>query len=224
MIAMDELEARLGEVLDEKSLLKHPFYRAWTAGTLPKERLREYARQYFHFEAAFPRFLSALHSRVDDGVVRQLLLENLWDEEHGERNHRALWLEFAEALGVPKGEVEASTPNAETAALVAHFDRACREAAPAEALATLFAYEGQVPAVAWQKIDGLRKFYAMKPAEFEFFTVHLTADVAHSGAELACIGRLGGEPGAVAAAASAACDRLLAFLDGCYEDLEGGDG
>lgn len=218
------LEARLTEVLEEKSLLKHPFYRAWTQGTLEKERLQEYARQYFHFEAAFPRFLSALHSRVEDAGVRQLILENLWDEEYGARNHRALWLEFAEALGVPRSEVEASEPNAETRALVAHFDTACRTAAPGEALATLYAYEGQVPAVARQKIAGLQAFYGLTPDQFEFFTVHETADVAHSGAELAAVAALAADAGTVAAAASAACDRLLSFLDGCYGNLECADG
>ena len=91
------LEARLAEVLEEKSLLKHPFYRAWTQGTLPAERLQEYARQYFHFEAAFPRFLSALHSRVEDPGVRQLILENLWDEEYGERNPFPFFCDLGDA-------------------------------------------------------------------------------------------------------------------------------
>lgn len=218
------LENRLAGVLEEKSLLKHPFYRAWTQGTLPKEHLREYARQYFHFEAAFPRFLSALHSRVEDAGVRQLILANLWDEEYGARNHRALWLEFAEALGVPRAEVEASVPNEETAALVAHFNTMCREGAPGDALATLYAYEGQVPAVARQKIAGLQAFYGLKPEAFEFFTVHETADMAHSGAELAAIGALSANGDTAVAAASAAADRLLSFLDGCYGDLECADG
>ena len=27
------------------------------------------------------------------------MLENLWDEEHGEANHAELWLRFAEGIG-----------------------------------------------------------------------------------------------------------------------------
>jgi pyrroloquinoline-quinone synthase len=212
-------ERRLLEVLAAKSLLQHPFYRAWTAGTLEVERLQEYARQYFHFEAAFPRFLSAIHARTEPAGVRQMLLENLWDEEYGPRNHRALWLEFAEAVGVPAAEVEASTPNEETTALVEHFSRVCREAPVAEALATLYAYEGQVPQVAWQKITGLRDNYGLKPAQFEFFSVHLVADVAHADTEMKAIAETigaGSSEESVVAAAGAACDRLLSFLDGCY--------
>ena len=108
------LETRIRKVLEEKSLLEHPFYKAWTEGTLEMERLREYARQYYHFELAFPRYLSAIHTRTASAHVRQLLLDNLWDEEHGERNHPVLWLEFAKALGVPAEEVVNSTPNRET--------------------------------------------------------------------------------------------------------------
>ena len=79
----------LDAIVAERSLLKHPFYQAWTAGTLPIENLRDYAKQYFHFEAALPTFLSAIHTRMEPGASRQSVLENLWDEEHGAENHLA---------------------------------------------------------------------------------------------------------------------------------------
>lgn len=214
------LEQLLLQVLDEKSLLKHPFYVEWTRGTLPLARLQEYARQYFHFESAFPRFLSAIHARTESPAVRQHLLDNLWDEEHGDRNHVALWLEFAAALGLDAEDVRSSTPTAETTALVEHFHEASRDAPLGEALATLYAYEGQVPRVAWEKMRGLTEHYAMQPSQFEFFSVHLVADVAHSGSELAAIGEAaGGQHAGVIRATERACDRLLAFLDGCYQPV-----
>ena len=43
-------------------LLCHPYYKAWTAGELTREDLREYAGDYYHHVAAFPAYLSALHS------------------------------------------------------------------------------------------------------------------------------------------------------------------
>ncbi len=213
---MPSLESRINAVLDTRSLLKHPFYQEWTAGTLAIGQLREYARQYYHFEAAFPRFLSAIHARTESPRIRQLLLENLWDEEHGERNHPALWLEFAAALGLSAKEVMTSRPNPETAALIAHFDDASKHAPLAEALATLFAYEGQVPGIAWQKIKGLSDHYSFKPHQFEFFSVHLVTDVAHAGAEMESINASCEAADAVVAATNAACDRLHAFLDGCH--------
>ncbi len=210
------LESRMREAIGERSLLQHPFYQAWSAGTLEVERLQDYARQYYHFERAFPRFLSAIHARTESPAIRQLLLNNLWDEEHGERNHPALWLEFAAALGVSGEEVEESTPHPETTALIEHYAHVAREAPVAEALATLFAYESQVPAIAWEKIKGLTEHYDLLPDQFEFFSVHLVSDVAHSGAELSAIEELCEDRDAVVAAAERASERLLGFLDGCY--------
>jgi pyrroloquinoline-quinone synthase len=213
---MADLERRIARVLEEKSLLRHPFYRAWSEGTLPAGRLREYARQYYHFEAAFPRFLSAVHARTASPSVRQLLLNNLWDEESGSRNHVALWLEFAAALGLSAKDVVASKPNAETAALIDHFAGVCANRPIGEGLASLYAYEGQVPTIAWEKIKGLREHYGMAPGQFEFFSVHLVSDVSHAGAEMEAIRECCEDEDAVVAAADAAADRLLAFLDGCY--------
>ncbi|MGD9933249.1 MAG: CADD family putative folate metabolism protein [Dehalococcoidia bacterium] len=215
-----QLERALLEVLDRKSLLKHPFYVEWTKGTLPLDRLQEYARQYFHFESAFPRFLSAIHARAESPAVRRHLLENLWDEEHGDRNHVALWLEFAASIGVVPEDVRSSAPGEQTVALVEHFRDVCANAPLGEALATLFAYEGQVPRVAWEKMRGLTEHYGLQPSQFEFFSVHLVSDVSHAGAEMAAIAETAGNDfGAVAAAAEQACDRLLAFLDGCYQPV-----
>jgi pyrroloquinoline-quinone synthase len=215
-MSTNTLEARIQAVLEAKSLLKHPFYTEWTKGTLPIERLREYARQYYHFEAAFPRFLSAIHARTESAEIRQLLLDNLWDEEHGDRNHPALWLEFAAALGVKGEEVKSAILRPETAALIAHFSAASEKAPLAEALATLFAYEGQVPKVAWQKIKGLSDHYGFTPDQFEFFSVHLVSDVAHAGAEMRAIQTSTCDDDGVIAAVEVSCDRLLSFLDGCY--------
>ena len=210
------LETRMREAIAERSLLQHPFYQAWSAGTLEVERLQDYARQYYHFERAFPRFLSAIHARTESPAIRQLLLENLWDEEHGERNHPALWLEFADALGVSRDEVEGAEPHPETTALIQHFAEVAEQAPVAEALATLFAYESQVPAIAWEKIKGLTEHYDLLPNQFEFFSVHLVSDVAHSGAELAAIEELCEDRDAVVTATEQASERLLGFLDGCY--------
>ena len=110
--------ARVEAMIEERHLLRHPFYAKWVAGTLPVPALQEYARQYFAFESSFPRFLSALHARSDRPEVRATILENLWDEEHGEANHRELWLRFAEGIGVSREEVSSAALTPGTARLV----------------------------------------------------------------------------------------------------------
>jgi pyrroloquinoline-quinone synthase len=184
---MDVLE-HIDAAIARRHLLTHPFYVKWVEGTLPSECLQEYARQYHAFESEFPTFLSALHSRTGDRAARQSLLENLWDEEHGEANHRELWLRFAAAIGVSRDDVESATPNAATRGLLDTYRRASREAPVAAGVAAVYAYEAQVPAVAQAKIDGLRAHYGIGGGTaLSFFEVHSALDVEHSAAERAIV-------------------------------------
>ena len=53
----------------------------------------------------------------------------------------------------------------------------------AEAVAALYAYEGQVPEIASTKIDGLKKFYGIdQPEALAYFTIHEEADKEHRAA------------------------------------------
>jgi pyrroloquinoline-quinone synthase len=217
---MTQFSETLDEIIEDRSLLKHPFYQAWNAGTLPLDSLREYAKQYFHFEAAFPTFLSAIHARMEPGEARKAVLDNLWDEEHGDQNHLALWLQFCESLGVDEAEVRASEPNTETRELVEGFRAACTEGTVAEGLATLYAYESQAPRVAETKIHGLRSFYGFEDAKgYEFFSVHQDVDVYHSQAERDVVTAAATTAEArdgLEDATRVAADRLWRFLDGAY--------
>src|SRR5918994_3353330 len=114
---------RIDALIAERHLLTHPFYTKWREGTLSREALQEYARQYYAFESSFPRFLSALHSRSERANVRQALLENLWDEEHGTANHAELWLRFGEGIGVGREDVRAARWNHASSALVETYRR-----------------------------------------------------------------------------------------------------
>ena len=95
---MNQHLSSIDQQVAAKHLLTHPFYLAWTRGELTKEALRDYAQQYYHHVAAFPTYLSAVHSRCDDQPTRRKILPNLIDEEAGEPNHPELWLRFAESL------------------------------------------------------------------------------------------------------------------------------
>jgi pyrroloquinoline-quinone synthase len=191
----------LDSLNEEMSLLKHPFYQEWTAGTLSSERLRNYAVQYYRHVAAFPRFLSALHSRCENLETRQVLLENLIDEERGSDNHPELWLRFAEAVGLARKEVLAAKLLPATNALIETFVHLSRDLPLQAGLAALYVYESQVAEVANAKIDGLKRFYGITGEDgVKFFTVHRAADVYHSRAVADLIERHRG---------SAADDRLM---------------
>jgi len=182
-----EVVATLDSMIAERSLLKHPFYQAWSAGTLSIERLRNYAVEYYPHVAAFPRYLSAIHSRCADIATRQALLENLIEEERGAENHPELWLRFAEAIGVARERVVDSTASASSAGLVEEFMLLAESGHVASGLAALYAYESQIPPVATAKIDGLKRFYGVTDERgLSFFAVHQKADVWHArtGADL----------------------------------------
>lgn len=166
--------------LAPKHLLKHPFYQEWTCGHLSIDSLQTYARQYFHQVKEFPRYVSATHSNCADIKSRQVLLENLIDEERGENNHPELWLRFAEGIGETRENVLNQELFPETKALIDTFMRLSRSSYE-EGLGALFAYEYQIPEVAASKIEGLKKFYNVSDERtLSFFTVHLQADVWHA--------------------------------------------
>src|SRR5205823_4040424 len=118
MVATRDIVDELRGLIEERSLLKHPFYRAWQAGELTLEHLRGYAGQYYAHVLAFPQYVSGAHAICPDQGERQELLENLIEEERGEENHPELWLRFAEGVGMSREDVEHAEPLPETQRLV----------------------------------------------------------------------------------------------------------
>lgn len=208
-------------LLEEKSLLKHPFYLAWSAGTLTREDLAHYAQQYYWQEARFPRYISAVHSNCPELDVRQTLVENLAHEESGPQNHPELWLAFADAVGASRESVHNAELNAGTRQCIAAFDRLSR-GDWRSGLAALYAYEAQQPAVAETKIAGLKSNYGLDTrAALGFFEVHQTMDAWHAESEKTILSEAVRKDPAVApnirTAISDACDALNALLDGVCE-------
>lgn len=212
-----DLITTLDSRIASKHLLDHTFYKRWTDGTLSREELQDYARQYYHYALAFPTFISAMHQQSDDMAVRQALLENLIEEERGPENHPELWLRFCESLGLDRDEVRAGTPNERTRTLIATMKGLAREGALHQGLAALYAYESQIPAVAKAKIDGLAKWYGIRgDGEVAFFSVHMEADVLHSATSRELLSKLADTPakqGECEQAVSATLDALYGFLD-----------
>lgn len=212
----------LDTLVAEKHLLKHPFYVLWTEGKLSRENLRDYAIAYYPHVAAFPRYVSAVHSGSPDPVLRQELLENLIEEERGEANHPALWRRFAAALGADPNALVADAGVPEVRALIESFLDATREGSVAEGLAALYAYESQIPEIAKTKREGLAAFYGIEDADaVRFFTVHEEADVWHRQVERDALGRVAGtvvDRRKALASAARCLDALNGALDGILRE------
>ena len=178
----ETLLAQLDATIDEHHLLKHPFYRDWQAGKLSRSALQLYAAQYYRHVEAFPQHLRALASRTQDGL-REVVLENLAEEENPSRPHPKLWRDFAAAVGVSEDTLNSCPALPGTQAVVETFRSICAERSPEEAVAALYAYESQVPEIATTKMDGLRRFYGVtEPEGLAYFAVHEEADKVHRAA------------------------------------------
>jgi pyrroloquinoline-quinone synthase len=176
-------------LLDERihpyDLLCHPFYKAWSAGELTRDDLREYAEDYYPQVEAFPGYLAQLGIRLEEGELRHAVLANMTDEKGGEdsfgepeRSHSELWLDFVEGMGgrrIPKRR-----PVGAVRKLISWFHRISSEGTPEEALAAFYAYESQVPHLAQEKNRILRELYGVDEKTRGYFTLHATADVQHA--------------------------------------------
>jgi pyrroloquinoline-quinone synthase len=181
------MKQKLDPILEKWNLLKHPFYQAWSAGTLPVDALQVYAREYGNFISTLPR-----------------AWETLGDSETAqeEREHAELWTDFTAAVGA--FTADASLP--QTVNLVRASDALF--AARASALGALYAFEAQQPATAQSKLDGLKTHYAL-PREVEpYFEVHSVNW--HESEKI--LRQLDALPAEEQAQALAACERLAESL------------
>src|SRR3989454_9480812 len=170
-----ELKARIAKY----ALLCHLFYKAWSAGELSRDDLREYACQYYHHVAAFPTYLAQFAVRLDDGELRQAVLANMADEKGlsvGGTPHAELWLDFAEGMGASR-DLRRHQPVAEIRDLIAFFHHIASEGTPEKALAAFYSYESQIPRLAGEKARGLREMYAAGEKACRYFARHPAADV-----------------------------------------------
>jgi pyrroloquinoline-quinone synthase len=214
----------LDELIRNRSILQHHFYLRWQQGTLLPHDLTVYAAVYYPHVAAFPDYLRNAIAAGGNSSVTATLRQNLHEELTTPAPHPELWLDFAEAVGADRDQVRQAEPSSHAAETVKTFHRLTR-AHVGSALAALYAYESQQPAVAEQKLHGLRNYYDLKSDRgLCYFRVHAEADVEHSRAErdgLAVVMERGGSSfEEVVSATSQALDAYWNLLDAVCLELE----
>lgn len=215
-----DLDARIAKY----DLLCHPFYKAWSAGELSREDLREYSLDYYQHVQAFPTYLAAFALRLNEGELRRAVLANMRDEQGGEsaagepgESHSDIWLDFVEGMGGTRAAFgHKAVPEVDR--LISHFSDVASEGTAEEALAAFYAYESQVPRIAKEKDRGLREQYGADERTTRYFTLHATADVYHANVWRDQLGkRVAADPATTdkaLAAAEAAAKALWTALDG----------
>ncbi|MDE0483243.1 MAG: iron-containing redox enzyme family protein [Candidatus Poribacteria bacterium] len=146
-----DFKQALDSKISENNLLDHPFYQAWSAGELPVEALKCYAREYGAFISTLPKGWETLN---DPETAEE------------ETEHIDMWADFADGLNTEVSE--AQIPQVKTLLETAENLFSQSETA----LGALYAFEAQQPETAKSKLAGLKEFYQLPEKVEPYFETH----------------------------------------------------
>ena len=185
------------------NVLRHPFYKRWSAGELSADDLARYSGQYRHAVEA----IAELSESAAEALPQRPELRSHAAEE---REHVALWDGFVEAAG---GHAD-DAPTAETSACVNAWTA---PATAGEALVRLYAIESGQPEISLTKRAGLVDRYGFADGDATaYFRVHEGRDVEHAAEVRELIDEVGtdADEDRLVAAAEAAFRANWRLLDG----------
>ena len=190
---MRSVSEQCQEAIEKYNLLQHPFYVAWSEGSLPAPALRDYAREY----GVFIRTIAEGWDKVGEARIAKV-----------EQGHSSIW-QRTFAAGLDTSISEPATQGVMDLVDTAH----ALFADVTTALGALYAFEFQQPHTAGSKLKGLREHYSHLPEKIgEYFRVHET-DFAEPALLASKMDALDERRGAQAVSA---CSRMAAAL---YEAL-----
>jgi len=165
---------KIDEMIEERSLLKHPFYQAWSDGKLTKESLTGYSKEYFQLVKAVPSFMAPIIDKAPGSVVKELI-----ENQQEESDHIQPWISFAGELGISEEELLSYSGLPKTRKAVSDLNE-LMDAFEGGACA-MYAFEKEIPKISQTKLDGLAEFYGMTSEEAtEYFKLHTEADIRHA--------------------------------------------
>ena len=97
---MSSLILKIDQIIEERSLLGHPFYQTWSEGKLTRDALAGYAKEYFQLVKAVPKFMEPLLENAPESMYNELDYN-----QTEETNHINLWIKFANELGISHNEL-----------------------------------------------------------------------------------------------------------------------
>jgi len=209
---MNSLTQNIDRIIEERSLLKHPFYQTWSDGKLTREALVGYSKEYYQLVKAVPIFMTQLLDYSPKSMYDELDLN-----QQEEFSHISLWERFASGLGVSRKELTnyegLYTTNhaiSELHSLMSSF---------VSGSAAMYALEKEIPKISEIKLQGLAEFYGLTSEDVtEYFKEHMEADIRHTKSWRSIIEGLTGNDQEIISAVegSVTCQNLL--LDSCYEE------
>lgn len=207
---MSSLIQKIDELIEQYSLLKHPFYQMWSDGTLSHESLSGYSKEYFQLVKEVPSFVENVTKYVPDSFVAELKANQKEESEHIKP-----WTRFAKALGVSENELETYQGLDKTKTAVSDLSNLMNSL---ESGATaMYALEKEIPKISQTKLEGLQKFYGITDYDAtQYFELHKEADIRHAQTWQKILQRNSENAKLLDIAERSLLAQNL-LLDGCYE-------
>jgi pyrroloquinoline-quinone synthase len=202
---------RIDEMIEERSLLKHPFYQMWSDGKLTLDSLAGYSKEYFQLVKAIPSFMTPIIEKAPDSVIGELI-----DNQQEESTHIKSWIRFAGELGISEydlthyeGLVKTRKSVSDLSELMNTYEGgAC----------AMYAFEKEIPKISQTKLDGLAEFYGMSNEEAtEYFKLHTEADIRHAASWRNILEKTSTDSDNLIQIADKSISAQNLLLDSCYE-------
>lgn len=166
-----------------KLRINHPFVAAVCAGSATADQIKEWAIQDYQFRAAVPRIAMLRYLACSDPVFATRLYEVVEEETRGllpgSAGHPDMFVEFAEAIGLTRSDLENATLRPATAAHLYYAELIIHTLPWFVMMAAQMGAEGTFSAAAAALGRGFIERYGMAPESVRFFTVHVEADEEH---------------------------------------------
>ena len=203
---------KIDEMIEERSLLKHPFYQMWSDGKLTKESLAGYSKEYFQLVKAVPAFMTPIIEKAPDAVVGELV-----ENQQEESDHIKPWIAFAGELGISEDELISYSGTTKTQKAVSDLNQLM---VTFDGGATaMYAFEKEIPKISQTKLDGLAEFYGMTSNEAtEYFKLHTEADIRHAASWRNILEKSSIDYNKLVEIADKSISAQNLLLDSCYEE------
>jgi len=209
---MNSLILKIDQIIEERSLLEHPFYQTWSEGKLTRDALAGYAKEYFQLVKAVPKFMEPLLENAPESMYNELDYN-----QAEETSHIDLWIKFANELGISNNELINYTGSEKTNKAVSTLNSLMSSFE--SGASAMYAFEKEIPKISQTKLEGLAEFYGLTSEDVtKYFKEHMEADIRHTASWKKIIDGFSGHDQEIISAAesSITCQNLL--LDSCYDE------
>ena len=203
---------KIDEMIETRSLLKHPFYQMWSDGKLSQDTLAGYSKEYFQLVKAVPSFMTPIIEQAPDSAISELIAN-----QQEESDHVKLWIDFAGEIGVSEDELMQYTGLTKTRKAVSDLNELMNTYEGGAC--AMYAFEKEIPKISQTKLDGLAKFYGITSDEAtEYFKLHTEADIRHSASWRTILEKSSTDSNNLLEIADKSISAQNLLLDSCYEE------